>query len=76
MAAEDKIENGLDNLAGKAKEAGGKLTGDDRREAEGKADQGQAQAKDNVDDAKQAISDGIDKAKDAISGIKDSLKKD
>lgn len=76
MAAEDKIENGLDNLTGKAKEAGGKLTGDDRLETEGKADQVQAQAKDKVDEAKQTISDGVDKAKDAISGIKDSLKKD
>lgn len=65
MSAGDKIKNGLDNLTGKAKEAGGKLTGNERLEAEGKADQVQAQAKDKVDDAK-----------NTVAGIKDSFKKD
>ncbi|MDY6051042.1 MAG: CsbD family protein [Rothia sp. (in: high G+C Gram-positive bacteria)] len=76
MATEDKFENGLDNLAGKAKEAGGKLTGNDRLESEGKTDQAKAEAKDKVDEVKQVLSDGIDKAKGAINGIKDSFKKD
>ncbi|WP_237224874.1 CsbD family protein [Rothia nasisuis] len=65
MSAGDKIKNGLDNLTGKAKEAGGKLTGNERLEAEGKADQLQAQAQDKVDDAK-----------NTVAGIKDSFKKD
>ncbi|ORC22617.1 MULTISPECIES: CsbD family protein [Rothia] len=65
MSAGDKIKNGLDNLTGKAKEAGGKLTGNERLEAEGKADQVQAQAQDKVDDAK-----------NTVAGIKDSFKKD
>ncbi|MFW0111415.1 CsbD family protein [Rothia sp. CCM 9417] len=76
MAAEEKFENGLDNLAGKAKEAGGKLTGNDHLEAEGKTDQVKAQAQDKVEDAKQAVSDGIDKVKETFSGIADSFKKD
>lgn len=63
MSAGDKIKNGLDNLTGKAKEAGGKLTGNERLEAEGKADQVQAQAQDKVDDAK-----------NTVAGIKDSFK--
>lgn len=75
MAAEDKINNTVDDLAGKAKEFGGKLTGDDQLKAEGQADQVQAQVQDKVDDAKQAVADGADKVKDTIAGVTDSFKK-
>lgn len=54
MSAEDKIKNAAQDLAGKAKEAVGKLTGDEAKEAEGKADQAKADLKkagENVKDA-------------------------
>ncbi len=45
MSASDKIKNTVDDLAGKAKEAVGKATDDDRKVAEGKAQQGKADLK-------------------------------
>ena len=54
MGLGDKFENAKDDLVGKAKEAEGKLTDDESREAEGKADQSKAnlkQAGDKVKDA-------------------------
>ena len=45
MSASDKIQNAAEDLAGKAKEALGKVTGDDSKVAEGKADQTKADAK-------------------------------
>ncbi|WP_449336860.1 CsbD family protein [Streptomyces griseus] len=55
----------MDKLKGKGKEAVGKLTGDHRKEAEGKADQAKGQAK-----------DAVDEAGDRAKGIKDSLSGD
>ena len=43
-----------DEVEGKAKEAWGKATGDDKTEAEGKIDQAKGDAKDAVDDVKDA----------------------
>jgi uncharacterized protein YjbJ (UPF0337 family) len=43
-----------DEVEGKAKEAWGKATGDDKTEAEGKVDQAKGEAKDAVDDVKDA----------------------
>ena len=54
MGIGDKFENTKDDLAGKAKEATGKATDNERMEAEGKADQTKAdlkQAGENVKDA-------------------------
>lgn len=54
MGLGDKFENAKDDLVGKAKEAEGKLTDDESREAEGKADQSKADLKragENVKDA-------------------------
>ena len=45
MALGDKISNATENLGGKAKEAAGKATGDQRLEAEGHGDQTAAKAK-------------------------------
>lgn len=52
MSAEDKIGNAAQKAGGKAKETVGKVTGNERLEAEGKADQAKAQAKKTVEDAK------------------------
>lgn len=45
MGAGDKIKNAAEELAGKAKEAVGNATGDDRKVAEGQADQSSANVK-------------------------------
>ncbi|MCM3779679.1 MULTISPECIES: CsbD family protein [Microbacterium] len=54
MGLDDKIKNAAQDIAGKAKETVGKLTDNDKLEAEGKADQVKADAKkagENVKDA-------------------------
>jgi uncharacterized protein YjbJ (UPF0337 family) len=54
MAADDKVENTGEKLGGKAKEAFGRVTGDEEKVAEGQADQTKAnlkQAGENVKDA-------------------------
>lgn len=45
MGTDDKIRNAGENLAGKSKETVGKLTGDERLEAEGKMDQAKSELK-------------------------------
>ena len=45
MSAADKIKNAAQDLAGKAKEAAGKVTGNEKLRAEGKTDQTKADAK-------------------------------
>ncbi|MFJ1750631.1 CsbD family protein [Streptomyces sp. NPDC088116] len=52
----------MDKMKGKAKEAVGKLTGDKRKETEGKTDQAKGGAKGAMGDAK-----------DRAQGMKDSL---
>jgi uncharacterized protein YjbJ (UPF0337 family) len=58
-------EGAKDKIKGKAKEAMGKMTGDRRKEAEGKTDQAKGRAK-------SAMSDAEKRAK----GVKDSLRGD
>ena len=52
MGADDKIRNAAENLLGKAKEAAGKLTDNEKLEAEGKADQTKAHTKKVGEDVK------------------------
>lgn len=58
-------DSAMDKLKGKGKEAVGKLTGDRRKESEGKADQVKGRAK-----------DAVDEAGDRAKGVKDSLRSD
>lgn len=54
MSASDKIKNAAEDIAGKAKEAVGNVTNNDKLVAEGKADQAKSDAKqagENVKDA-------------------------
>ncbi|MFC3689825.1 CsbD family protein [Aquipuribacter hungaricus] len=54
MGLADKAKNAAEDLAGKAKEAAGRATGDERLEAEGEAQQTEAdvrQAGEKVKDA-------------------------
>jgi uncharacterized protein YjbJ (UPF0337 family) len=55
MGADDKLENSAEDLKGKAKEAAGKLTDDERMEAEGKGDQSKADLKNAGEKVKDAF---------------------
>ncbi|HYH34595.1 MAG TPA: CsbD family protein [Nocardioides sp.] len=64
MGMDDKASHKGEDLKGKAKEATGKATGDERLEGEGKGDQTSA-----------SIKSAGDKAKDAAGDVKDAFKK-
>jgi len=54
MGFDDKVKNAAEDLGGKVKEGAGKVTDNERLEAEGKADQAKADIKkagENVKDA-------------------------
>ena len=55
MSAADKIKNAAQDLGGKAKEAAGKATDNDKLVAEGKADQAKAGVKKAGEDVKDAF---------------------
>jgi uncharacterized protein YjbJ (UPF0337 family) len=55
VSATDKAKNKIEDLGGKAKEAVGKVTGDDRTRNEGRGDQ-----------AKSSLKDAGEKVKDAF----------
>ncbi len=55
-----------DDLKGRAKEAAGDLTDNDRLKREGKADQIEGKVKDLVDDARDKVEDVIDSVKDKL----------
>ena len=54
-------DKNVDKAKGRAKEAAGSLSGDDRLKREGRADQRKSSVKDKVDEA-------ASKAKDAVDG--------
>jgi uncharacterized protein YjbJ (UPF0337 family) len=57
MGAHEKVTNKIDDVAGKAKEALGKVTDDHGTEAEGKLDQAKASLKDAGHKVKDAFKD-------------------
>jgi uncharacterized protein YjbJ (UPF0337 family) len=57
MSADDKASNKIDDLGGKAKEAVGKVTGDDSTKNEGKLDQAKSSLKDAGEKVKDAFKD-------------------
>ena len=66
MGIADDAKNTAEDLKGRAKEAAGAVTGNDKLKAEGQADQGLAAAK-------QAVADVADKVKDGVEAVKDKL---
>ncbi|WP_293951800.1 CsbD family protein [uncultured Corynebacterium sp.] len=56
MGLGDKMKNAAEKVSGKAKEAAGKASDNEKLEAEGKFDQTKAGAKDAVEDAKDKFS--------------------
>ena len=57
MGLDDKLENAGEKASGKAKEATGKVTDNERLEAEGQADQSKADLKQAGEKAKDALKD-------------------
>lgn len=55
MGTDDKIENKGQDLGGKAKEAVGNATGDEKMQAEGKGDQSKSDMKQAGEKAKDAF---------------------
>ncbi len=64
MSAENKIENGAQDFAGKVKEGVGHATDDDRLVAEGKTDQTKAALKGAGEKVADAVKEAGDKIKD------------
>ncbi len=57
MGADDKTKNTGEKVKGKVKETAGKVTGNERLEAEGKVDQGKANVKQAGEKVKDAVKD-------------------
>ena len=55
MGIADKAKNAAEDLAGKAKEVVGDVTGNDELKAEGEKDQAKASLKDGVENVKDAF---------------------
>ncbi|MFE3179133.1 CsbD family protein [Amycolatopsis sp. NPDC059090] len=66
MSMDDKIGAKADDLGGKAKEAAGSLTGNEKLENEGKADQAKAGIREAAENVKDALGDAADKVKNAL----------
>ncbi|KDP95779.1 MAG: CsbD family protein [Alphaproteobacteria bacterium] len=57
MADQDRIEGSAKNMGGKIKEGAGKLTGDSKLQAEGKADQVEGKVQNAVGGVKDSLKD-------------------
>ncbi|WP_040809726.1 CsbD family protein [Nocardia concava] len=68
MSFSEEIENKAQDLGGKAKEAAGKLAGDDELRAEGKADQLEAGLGKAVDKVKGAVQGAVKAVEDKFGG--------
>lgn len=57
MPDQDRVEGAAKNMGGKAKEAAGDVTGDEKLKAEGKADQIEGKTQNAVGGVKDSLSD-------------------
>lgn len=60
MSTEDRAKATAKNVEGKVQEAAGKVTGDKKDQAAGKAKQGQASAQHAAEDVKDSVKKAID----------------
>jgi uncharacterized protein YjbJ (UPF0337 family) len=60
MSLEDRAKATAKNIEGKAQEAKGNITGDEKDRAEGKAKQGEANVRHGVEDVKDNVKRAID----------------
>ena len=58
MPDHDRVEGAAKNLGGKAKEAAGKVTGDEKLKADGRADQVEGKVQNTVGGIKDSLRDG------------------
>ena len=59
MADHDRLEGAAKNIGGKIKETAGKVTGDEKLQAEGKADQVSGKVQNAVGGAKDSVRDAL-----------------
>jgi uncharacterized protein YjbJ (UPF0337 family) len=59
MADHDRIEGAAKNIGGKIQETAGKVTGDEKLQAEGKADQVSGKVQNAVGGAKDSVRDAL-----------------
>ncbi len=59
MVDKDRVEGSAKNIGGKIKEGLGKLTGDSKTEAEGKADQVEGKVQNTVGGIKDTVRDAL-----------------
>lgn len=69
MSVGDKAKHAAEDAKGKIKEAAGRTTGNDRMEAEGQADQGEAHAKHAADKAKDSVKNAGQEAKGKVREV-------
>jgi uncharacterized protein YjbJ (UPF0337 family) len=60
MVDKDRVEGSAKNIGGKIKEGLGKLTGDSKTQAEGKADQAEGKVQNTFGGIKDTVRDAID----------------
>lgn len=63
MSVEEKFDSAKDQVAGKAKEVEGKVTGDKTREAEGKAQGVLGKVKETFSDLKEEVKEKFEDSK-------------
>ena len=61
------MDGTTDDMKGRAKEAVGDLTDNEKLQRDGKTDQAAGKAKQKVEDAKDAVERGIDRAVDKVT---------
>lgn len=76
MGAEEKARNEFEDKVGAAKEAAGKLTGDQDLEKEGQKDQAKASLKEAAEKAKDVAGDIGANIRNAAQKLKEGFSKD
>ncbi|MEY9935479.1 uncharacterized protein YjbJ (UPF0337 family) [Catenulispora sp. GP43] len=69
MSVSDKAKHAVEDAKGKAKEATGKVTGNERMQAEGQADQDKAHAAHAADKAKDTVKNTGQEAKGKVREV-------
>jgi uncharacterized protein YjbJ (UPF0337 family) len=72
--SDGKIRHAVEEGVGKAKEAAGRVTDNERLEAEGRAEQAKANVKQAGDRVRDAAQDARDAVRDAAEDAKDALR--
>lgn len=74
MGLDDKVKANVDQGKGEVKETVGKVTGDEKLEAEGKKDKVLGKLKEAAEDVKDKVAEKAGDVKDAIEDKVDDLK--